>query len=947
MAPSRDLRSPRAGSSSPPPIPPISSGRSARRPSAVVAPLNLGKIRKTRAEATQKQRPDPLALLRASHPPETRADHVDEHAAADEHSPAQSEMSLIDQEIREILEASHSELQSRLGNAVSTSEADAIRKHLEFATPPNSPANPGSPPLSPNSRRLRERLQCDTYQSLIASDGQLRLYLGNLQGMKEWWTANKKAWATRKSEYNTIQHQILYLLDQQDQLGQHDIYASQIKQQERELVPLAKWFVKNKLIMKQVWLNFKRLETATRTVSRGGPPAPQRPRSGLSWTRADRAPETFTYEVPPKNDDVRTFPWYRTGLEFWVTPALAELTQRKRALQQDRANNLEIQDRSNEIIRGLEREIRSHERLCNDRDEMVQNQVHVLRQARAAGYRDDVETLEGHRSREMEQEAEHHRELKSLLLAQQTKSYESYINNDTIVDHQSRNDLVVKILKWMSDLAATTRYREDIPEEVNHPQSINYIYKTCFFHDRKSTLLARLDDLVVEGDLSVQQRSEIFELLAAHHESISVYNPWLVTAKDPSRYSKDDFRDLGNLFQKECDDFESFLARARKIGEGKDVPTKLPRERHGERIPRTTIQSMLGPVAPMFGSKMALEDAIRLLEERPMIPTAPMIGEGRFGESPDNWATLLAQFFTSPDIFPLLDVFHPDDCAGWTRAEFSKLVNDRLSFSPGLSPLVPKKVLEAFLVYSHRAGQLFRISPITGKVFLVPDGWETCTEQGVQGPPRRLPFALSRRPPGIHDAEGIIRRWMYRLCVERGSRITAATLLEEIRTKMVQPLPAEVFQTYLCDWFLYGRFFVSSGSDSTAEMRKPLSAQLLIMVENGWDLPRTWDLAPLKSRGLTPAKWARIRNDTLRADLPGLLSGRGRGDQRAADEAEVYHVVYGAALRCDVTRHDFHLFLRLCNEREELLRLGRDGKVAILGHHWDADVWPAWMRANQ
>ncbi|KAI9052931.1 hypothetical protein LZ554_003203 [Drepanopeziza brunnea f. sp. 'monogermtubi'] len=917
MAHSRDLRSPRAGSSSPPPIPPISSGRYARRPSAVVAPLNLGKIRKNRAEATRKQKPDPLALLRASHPLESRDDHVNEHAAADEHSPAQSEMSLIDQEIREILEASHSELQSRLGNAVSTSEANAIRKHLEFATPPNSPANPGTPPLSPSIKRLRERLQYDTYKNLIASDEQLHVYLSNLQGMKQWWTANKKAWAKRKSEFNTIQHQILYLLDQQDQLGHHDIYSSQIKQQKRELVPLAKWFVKNKLIMKQVWLNFKRLETATRKVSRGGPPAPQKPKSGLSWTRMDRAPETFRYEVPPQNYDARTFPWYKTGLEFWVTPALAELSQRKRALQQDRANNLEIQDRSNEIIRGLETQIRSYDRLCNERDEILQNQIHILRQTKSAGYRDDIETLERHRSCEMEQEADHHRELKSLLLAQQTKSYESDINNDTIVDHQSRNDFVVKILKWMSNLAATTRYREDIPREVNDSQIINDIYKTCFFHDRKSTHLARLDDLIVEGDLSVQKRSEIFELLAVHHESISIYNPWLVTQNDPSRYSKIDFRDLGNLFQGQCNDFENLLAQARKISERKDFPTTLPRERYGEKIPKTTVQSILGPVAPLFSTKMALEDAFSLLQERPTIPTAP-IEEWKFGESPDNWAALLAKFFTSPDIFPLLDVFNPGDCAGWTREEFFKLVNDRLSFSPGFSPLVPKKVLEAFLVYSHKAGQLFRMSPITGKVFVAAEGWETCTEQRVQGPCRRLPFALSKRPPGIYEVEGIIRRWIYSLCIERGSRITAATLLGEIRTKTVQPLPKEVFQTYLCDWFLYGRFFVYSGSNSTAAMRKPLSEQLLIMVENGWDIPSTWDFAPLKSNSLSLEKFARIRNDTLRTDLNDLLSVR--RDNQVDDEADVYNAVYGGDLRCDVTSHDFHLFLRLCNEREELLR---------------------------
>lgn len=102
------------------------------------------------------------------------------------------------------------------------------------------------------------------------------------------------------------------------------------------------------------------------------------------------------------------------------------------------------------------------------------------------------------------------------------------------------------------------------------------------------------------------------------------------------------------------------------------------------------------------------------------------------------------------------------------------------------------------------------------------------------------------------------------------------------------------------------------------ELSKPLSDLPLIMVDNGWELSGACDFALLERGGIALSKSLAITHDILRKDLKYLLSVH--SEDQWLEEHKIYDAVYGQALRYDITRYDFHLFLRQCTENEYLLQ---------------------------
>lgn len=328
--------------------------------------------------------------------------------------------------------------------------------------------------------------------------------------------------------------------------------------------------------------------------------------------------------------------------------------------------------------------------------------------------------------------------------------------------------------------------------------------------------MSKLIDLVDEGVLSVQQRSDIFELLEGHHESIADYNEYLSGKSDLLQHSGDKFQRLAQVFETEAKAFEQVLSEAIDIRKGKYF-TALPIKKRKQNPPAVAARSPLQALVSLFGSKMTLNEALHLLDQHPRVPSMSRISGLQSEPSPDPWFTMLRKFFTSPDIFPLLDVFHPKNCIGWTRAELLKLVNDRFMYNRGAQ--VPDEVLEAFVLYSHNAGQLFRIGLTTRKIFVAVYGWETCTEQDVDELSRKTPLSLSKPPPRTDEAEAALRRHMYQFCVGRGSRLTAEMLRQQLNMHVFGPLDEKCFRDVLGHWFLYGRFFVYSGPSRCVQGR--------------------------------------------------------------------------------------------------------------------------------
>jgi hypothetical protein len=174
------------------------------------------------------------------------------------------------------------------------------------------------------------QLEDQLYNDLIKTDKEAHRQMNDLQGISEWWTANKQTWRENRKLFKGLIANIDTFkqcreADEQENgrnksSGISDsIHTPNIEEAEREAEEIYIWFLNNRRIMRRVWGRVKQLreqteQTKVRSASRK--PVPPSPTVG-------------SHRLFDITDNVATLSWYPgIGLIGWVERALLEVENR-------------------------------------------------------------------------------------------------------------------------------------------------------------------------------------------------------------------------------------------------------------------------------------------------------------------------------------------------------------------------------------------------------------------------------------------------------------------------------------------------------------------------------------------------------------------------------------------------------------------------------------------
>lgn len=146
---------------------PVSSWHEGRSSVPGKPPLTRQSVTKNRPPSSVRRKPRPLPLFRAE-PGYSNSDSNNNNIVSaspldgdDEHSLPYAEITFLEYEIQQLIDASHAEIEHRLREGPKFPLSETVQKHIRLTTPPVSPRSPFSSPHSPGRFKKRSGVNID------------------------------------------------------------------------------------------------------------------------------------------------------------------------------------------------------------------------------------------------------------------------------------------------------------------------------------------------------------------------------------------------------------------------------------------------------------------------------------------------------------------------------------------------------------------------------------------------------------------------------------------------------------------------------------------------------------------------------------------------------------------------------------------------------------------
>ena len=255
-----------------------------KRPSSIVPPRSqdsgrsqaVSGLNRSNTVPTRYNASDTLRIYRDDGPSRQSSRRQGEVISShtDEQTAIQIDLSILETALNEIINENHSELQNRVSSGERSPKLIQLSQHL-LASPPSSPDSiPASPSSqdSPTFLAKRAKLQMQTIEDLMKRDSELHHLMNDLNNIRRWWKGNKLVWHEMRDKVWVIEHKILLLQTRIDshretamskQTGISSKYDADMREfnaledQKQAMLP---WFVKNRNLMRLVWVRIKAME---------------------------------------------------------------------------------------------------------------------------------------------------------------------------------------------------------------------------------------------------------------------------------------------------------------------------------------------------------------------------------------------------------------------------------------------------------------------------------------------------------------------------------------------------------------------------------------------------------------------------------------------------------------------------------------------------------------
>ncbi|KAL2066328.1 hypothetical protein VTL71DRAFT_2399 [Oculimacula yallundae] len=858
-----------------------------------------------------------------------------EEVPIDEPGFQEIDMDLIYDEIEDVLDTNHTEMQHRLESEPTSSTTVTISQHL--VSPPNSPSIPV--PRSPDTEEYLRNLQQQTLQDLMQSDRQLHEYQHEITSIREWWLANKGIWRQQKDKLESIEMSIETLQERQFQLtvfqsarddqNSNDntfAYVPQIEEQIKAKKPLLDWFRANALQMKQVYAQYKALEAQISQMSF------IETSQGLSLFSSQlNGGRRLSFMYDDGRRRVESLSWYRPRkLVTWAAPAKRDIAAHLHRLVDFSGELKAAMKKLAKSIDKLEDKSNQQRRQNVKREEEAEDHAERLK---LSGSSKEVEAdidavmakRQGEKLLAVVQYNNNQAKRRILLKRKEAMVFLSEVIEAEILRGSTVDCILDYVLRREKEIAGKGLL------DLDNMEFVNDLYAICWLYNERDNWSSELIEILQDDSrLLGENRVEILEIASNLYTKHRAARQHLLRTNDPQGFSFQSIRSLRNIFQEENLEYKNMMENGiRDIYRRRDSVKILKTQ--GIKPPPPA-EYLLRPKFSLLGTGISTAEATDILAQEYFRERQP---QKRDKSSPWDGPVcvhdVLTRFFTSPDIFP---IFRCKE-ASWTFEKFVATVNAFLA-----TPLT-SEVLGAFLHYSHRFRQLFRITYLTRRIRSLQGpvtGWETCEENPVDGPLRsRSEEASLKKPVGLDDIESLILTRIEEFR-EAPRDIIPGSLLDRINSwppkKKVTffethtAIKDHIFRRYLMYWSITGTFFVYQNPVLVGE--KNYLAQNMIRVDNGW--PVNWGTkyeipTPLPVLSLLKNHFKDIEQDiydsyTSNIDTYRRIQGM-KTELGGEFEWVLYNQIYnrGAAsafLSQKVSRHMFHLFLRNCREKNIL-----------------------------
>ncbi|KAL2066311.1 hypothetical protein VTL71DRAFT_2382 [Oculimacula yallundae] len=831
-------------------------------------------------------------------------------------------MAMASEQIFEHGAAIHSTLKNRLSGTRFSDSSQEIPQHLQdfkWKAPPPSPTFSDSSlvPVLPRFevkriKYLERTLKNLDVAQLFKIDKGFHDLMWTLEGIREWWTANRMEWFKNRDKLHDRQVALNSLTTQMEAAKSSESWDLHLRlknacTQERKTIQYNEtWFPENKYLMKLVMVQFRRVQEdadkldaiiSHKVVAR-------------TWV----APNGFSFGTnPPDDSDMFKAKWYQQrGFRWWLVMAVGHLEHclEENILQKEPRIEAfeEIKDERQELEAALER-LKSEEQYDVDYARIIFDEPRqTVEPASSLDWRQQLGNL-GHiedpkvvlRKKET---AAKQAALKQLSNDSHELEFNIY-RADTIIE---RDSAIINLVRNVLD--ATKDNRESLL--LSSEAFARGLYYICSAQGLGTKLSLEIDAIFDDDNLQDSDRRAIMKSFELHRD-----------AKESRRSNELLFHTLKKavLFQSDLKDAkDSMLYQLQILNRTLDLAKSLVRSRKTGKSARHTYPGRDSGLLETSTSAMTLQQPsiwgwgqVRTLEQ----PKSILARGSQDPNQDPGW--FLRNFFVSPDVAP-----HFKRIEKITKDKFFDLANSfvRMDFFAD--------EIDAFLIWCTYVGDLFTVSG--NFVSAYRQGWETIDEMPIdENFPRAVEFA---KPPGLDD----VRSWLIRnqekcKLVSADRNTTEARLLHMIHTKFPH---GEIFTLQelqkILGWLdrsgLLYRYTSSRNRNGEAIIRR---------IDNGWgpiDIHQFYD--PIFDLDRPLPYFQSLRSIIKREDVQAVLSKANESGPVNIEWA-IYNVLqpYLQVKRLSgmantiITRHRFHLYLRWCDQTGDGLdsSLRRDGRV--------------------
>ncbi len=807
MAPNQPPRSP-------PKDPRLSQSSSSykvqKRPTPIVSPRLHSS---GRSEAIRgADRTNTIASSICTDDNEDWTSRVSSESEGDEHTTTQVDLSMLRTALEESIRDSHNELENRVSKGERSPLLDQVSQHL-LVSPPSSPDSlnsEGSLP-SPASKKRIAQSRMKGLDELMKRDADLHNMMHDLAGIREWWTGNKQAWYEMREKIRGLDNQISDLQTQAEQHYQmigtkrshlrqlygstvgfiDERWAPQIEElKEQREINLA-WFEENRGLMKKVWARVQDIADTVYLDSKANK------KLGSSY---------------PATHDISNLLWFQRedkGLKWWLRQARKDVeTLRDRIQNLLDSDHARVESRALEH-RKLEGQLKFWQDAFQEGDIEADMQISELRQNQRKGYNIEIRQIMNARQIARVDEFREEYDVKEMIKDLQLRDQESILMRKILTDIFERNRRIRQRLNEIS------RYPPNI-RPAGHRSDICFytdIYHLVRHHIHRTIQGLNLGTSLDQVSYSQTKRKKIVARIKDYPESDTEAFFLDFVARWGPRNAPVDHEALGSLTadsRREALYFTTMVKDCQEIiTEQEPAFRTLKKLTHPAayllpKICNVTLKKT-PPNSPFdlartMGSTIPLITCQFILEQPPKEPT------GTHADTHYPWYKLLRDFMTSPDIFPL---FRSNTYAGgrrsWNKEEFFTNINSLLK-----TP-VDHHILEAFLSYCSHTNDLFRMTEFMRRIEVIPEGWELCEENPVQGLYRKVPASSLPRPRGIDRLEHVLCVHWREIGCENSDREIAE---EDLRKFLNSALPnddrisKDSMRQAVSYWSNVGQFFV-------------------------------------------------------------------------------------------------------------------------------------------